>query len=142
MSHLTVADQITRKKEHEMRSLKRQNVDILRQGAAKGRKVLYIYLTNLPLSVEPGIVALLYKSRWDIEKVFDAFKNKFGETKSWASSATAKTNQARLICLTHNLMTLMEEDIRLRAERVDQWADAAVKLSRLKTRLDLHSDKS
>jgi len=201
MSHLTVADQITRKKEHEMRSLKRQTVDVLRQGAAKGRKVLYIwdragidfrqwhtwkhqsgiyflsrekenmklqvmgknpydpcvpqnagveadeimgtnmgvsirrvtfrdpetdmvylYLTNLPLSVEPGIVALLYKSRWDIEKVFDEFKNKLGETKSWASSATAKTNQARLICLTHNLMTLMEEDIRLRAG-VDNQAE-------------------
>ena len=42
------------------------------------------------------------------------FKNKLGETKSWASSATAKTNQARLICLTHNLMTLMEEMIRER----------------------------
>lgn len=194
MSHLTVADQITRKKEHEMRALKRLTVDVLRQGAAKGRKVLYIwdragidfrewhtwkhrhgiyflsrekenmnlqvigenpydltlsgntgiitdqimgtnmgvsirrvtfrdpetdvvyrYLTNLPVSVPPGIVALLYKSRWDVEKVFDEFKNKLGETKSWASSATAKTNQARLICLTHNLMTLMEEVIRARS---------------------------
>jgi hypothetical protein len=193
MSHLAVADQITRKKEHEMRTLKRQTADLLRQGAAKGRKVLYIwdragidfrqwhtwkhqsgiyflsrekenmklqvmgknpydhsapqnagveadelmgtsmgvsirrvtfrdpetgivyhYLTNLPATVPPGLIALLYKSRWDIEKVFDEFKNKLGETKSWASSATAKTNQARLICLTHNLMTLMEEAIRLR----------------------------
>ena len=74
--------------------------------------IVYQYLTNLPLGVEPGIVALLYKSRWDIEKVFDEFKNKLGEKKSWASSATAKTNQARLICLTHNLMTLLEEAIR------------------------------
>ena len=46
--------------------------------------------------------------------LFDEFKNKLGETKSWASSAMAKTNQARLICLTHNLMTLMEEMIRER----------------------------
>jgi IS4 transposase len=44
--------------------------------------IVYCYLTNLPCSVEPGIVALLYKSRWDIEKVFDEFKNKLGETKS------------------------------------------------------------
>ena len=43
MNHLTVADQIERKKEHEMRALKRQTADTLRQGAAKGRKVLYIW---------------------------------------------------------------------------------------------------
>jgi hypothetical protein len=189
MTHLTVSDQVERKKEHDMRALKRQDIQSLRQGAATGRKVLYIwdragidfrqwyewkqrgiyflsrekenmtletlgvhpfdhtdpinrgvvadelvgtsagvslrrvtyqdpetgtvyiYLTNLPLSVPPGIVALLYKSRWDVEKVFDEFKNKLGETKSWASTANAKTCQARLLCLTHNLMTLMEEQL-------------------------------
>jgi hypothetical protein len=193
MSHLTVADQIERNKEHEMRALKRQTADILRQGAPKGRKVLYVwdragidfrqwfewkhqsaiyflsrqkdnmsleaagrynfdatleinrgvladeivatnhgvtvrrvtyqdpetaiiyrYLTTLPATIPPGIVALLYKARWDIEKVFDEFKNKLVETKAWASSATAKTVQARLLCLTHNLMTLMEEAIHKR----------------------------
>ena len=189
MTHLTVSDQVERKKEHDMRALKRQLLFVLRQGAAKGRKVLYVwdragidflqwfkwkengiyflsrekenmkltivgihpfdrsdpinqgvisdeivstsvgvtvrrviyqdpetgitynYLTNLSSSIPPGIVALLYKCRWDVEKVFDEFKNKLGETKSWASTANAKTCQARLICLTHNLMTLMEEKI-------------------------------
>ena len=189
MTHLTVSDQVERKKEHDMRALKRQTIEVLRQGAGKGRKVLYIwdragidfrqwhqwkqssiyflsrekenmaleilgvdpfdetnpvnqgiigdelvstsmgvsvrrvtyrdpetqtiyvYLTNLPVSVPPGIVALLYKSRWDVEKVFDEFKNKLGETKSWGSSANAKACQARLLCLTHNLLTLMEEKI-------------------------------
>lgn len=199
MNHLTVADQIERKKEHEMRALKRQTADTLRQGAAKGRKVLYIwdragidfrqwfqwknqsgiyflsrekdnmklevigrnpfdpalssnagilademvatcqgvavrrviyqdpqtriiysYLTNLPGSIPPGLIALLYKARWDIEKVFDEFKNKLCETKAWASSATAKTQQARLLCLTHNLMTLMEEEIRKRSGVVNE----------------------
>lgn len=188
-THLTVSDQVERKKEHDMRALKRQDIHALRQGAAKGRKVLYIwdragndflqwfkwkengiyfasrekenmkleivgihpfdsanpinqgvisdemaatsvgvsvrrviyqdpetgitysYLTNLPSSIPPGIVALLYKCRWDVEKIFDEFKNKLGETKSWASTANAKTCQARLLCLTHNLMTLMEEQI-------------------------------
>ena len=47
---------------------------------------VYIYLTNLPVSVPPGLVALLYESRWEVEKVFDEFKNKLGETKSWAST--------------------------------------------------------
>ena len=51
------------------------------------------------------------KCRWDVEKVFDEFKNKLGETKSWASTPNTKTCQARLLCLPHNLMTLMEEQI-------------------------------
>jgi hypothetical protein len=199
MNHLTVADQIERNKEHEMRALKRQTAGTLRQGAAKGRKVLYIwdragidfrqwfqwknqsgiyflsrekenmklevvgthpfdttlpintgiladqmvattqgvsvrrviyqdpetriiyhYLTNLPAGMPPGLIARLYKARWDIEKVFDEFKNKLCETKAWASSATAKTLQARLLCLTHNLMTLMEEQIRQRGGVINQ----------------------
>lgn len=193
MSHLTVADQIERKKEHEMRALKRQSAETLRQGAPCGRKVLYVwdragidfrqwfdwkhhsgiyflsrekdnmnlkilgnnpfdaanpvnggviadhtvgtaagvavrriiyqdpetgiifhYLTNLPTSVPPGVVALLYKLRWDVEKVFDEFKNKLMETKAWASSPTAKTVQARMLCLARNLMTLMEQTIEKR----------------------------
>jgi len=190
-THMTVSDQIERNKEHDMRALKRQSTQTLRQNARKGRKVLYIWdragidfgqwfkwkessiyflsrekenmkleivgihpfdqadpinhgvisdemvatsvgvtvrrvvyqdpetdiiyvhITNLPPGISPGIVALLYKARWDVEKVFDEFKNKLGESKSWASTATAKTNQARLLCLTHNLMTLMEENILL-----------------------------
>jgi hypothetical protein len=43
LTHLALADQITRRKEHEMRTLKRLTLDDLRQGALKGRKVLYIY---------------------------------------------------------------------------------------------------
>jgi hypothetical protein len=169
MNHLTVSDQVERKKDRDMRALKRQDILSLCQGAAKGRKVLYVwdragigfrqwfkwkesgiyflsrekenmkleivgihsfdradrinqgvisdemvatsvgvtvrrviyqdpetgigyaYLTNLPPAIAPGIVALLHKSR--------------------ASTANAKTCQARLLCLTHNLMTLMEEQL-------------------------------
>src|SRR5690606_33764328 len=83
-------------------------------------RVIYHYLTNLPVSIPPGVVALLYKARWDIEKVFDEFKNKLCETKAWASSPTAKTQQARLLCMTHNLMTLMEEEIRKRSGVVNE----------------------
>ena len=43
LTHLAVADQITRRKEHEMRTLKRFTVEQWRQGAPKGRKCLYIY---------------------------------------------------------------------------------------------------
>jgi hypothetical protein len=39
-----------------------------------------------------------------LEKVHDQFKNKLHEKKSWASNATAKTDQAVFLCLVHNLM--------------------------------------
>ena len=38
MTHLTVSDQVKRKKEHDMRALKRQDIQTLRQGAGKGAK--------------------------------------------------------------------------------------------------------
>ncbi|MFY7818249.1 MAG: transposase [Akkermansiaceae bacterium] len=75
----------------------------------------YQYLTNLSEKIPPGLIARLYKARWDIEKVFDEMKNKLEETKAWASSATAKAIQARLLCLTHNLMLLMEQEIEHRS---------------------------
>lgn len=43
LTHMTIADQAERKREHEMRTLKRLTLEQLRQGAAVGRKVLYIY---------------------------------------------------------------------------------------------------
>lgn len=43
LSHLTVNDQLVRKKEHDMRALKRQTIHTLRQGAGKGRKVLHVW---------------------------------------------------------------------------------------------------
>jgi hypothetical protein len=39
---LVLADQAGRKKEHDVRALKRQSVARLRQGAGKGRKVLWV----------------------------------------------------------------------------------------------------
>ena len=41
--HLAVGDQVFRKIEHDMRALKRMDIDTLRQGAPKGRKVLYVW---------------------------------------------------------------------------------------------------
>jgi hypothetical protein len=202
--HLTVADERARKKEHDMRGLKRQQVETLRQGTAKGRKVVWIwdragidlrqwyewkrgagiyfisrakenmnleegaadmnfdrsdpvnhgvlrdclwagsstgvmmrwiryvdsvtgekydFLTSITdEKIPPGAIAQLYRMRWDIEKVFDDVKNKQFEKKAWASSLTAKAAQAKMICLTHNLLRLfegwleLEHDIKNEAE--------------------------
>jgi len=69
--------------------------------------VEYRYLTN-ELSLPAWIHILLYKHRWDIEKVFDELKIKLDEQRSWASSKTAKKAHAVFLCLTHNLMLLLE----------------------------------
>ena len=183
---LVLADLVGRKKEHDIRALKRQSVTRLRQGAGKGRKVLwvwdkaavdlpfwqerkaagiyflslrkaglcleveqeriidptspinqgvtadrvvtdrrgirvreitfcdprdgavYVYLTT-EMTLEPGLLALLYKTRWEIEKVFDETKTKLAEKKSWATTTTAKEMQAHFVAIVHNLLLLLQD---------------------------------
>ena len=65
------------------------------------------FLTNEP-DLPPGVLAELYRRRWDIEKVFDAL-NKLGETKAWATSLGSRATQAQFLRLTHNLLLLYEQ---------------------------------
>ena len=208
LAHLSVADQIERKKEHDMRVLKRLSVETLRQGAAKGRKVMMVWdragidfrqwhhwkhtgglyfisreKENMKLeviaehtwdradprnqgvladelvatsqgvsvrrvyyrcplrgeefsfltseySLPPGVIAHLYRLRWEIEKTFDELKNKLGETKAWASSPNAKTMQAHFLCMAHNLMILCEAQLE-REHGVRNEAELARRAKRL-----------
>lgn len=226
MHHLDVGDQKGRKKEHDMRTLKRQSPAALRFGTPKGTKVVLVWdkagidfawwlscknnhgiyfisrpkenmvleigpdnpydtadrvntgivadqmvapathmryvrritfinpvngelwqvLTN-EVTLPPGLIAKLYLMRWDIEKVYDEFKNKFFEKKAWASSATAKCMQAVFLCLAHNLMVLHEQELlqehgitneaedRRRAERLTEEKNAVKKAGRVLTPL-------
>jgi len=61
------------------------------------------------MTLPPGILCLLYKTRWDIEKVFDEVKNKMNEKKSWGSGEKSKTTHALFICLAHNLMVILQQ---------------------------------
>ena len=70
----------------------------------------YVFLTN-ELTLAPGLIAFLYRRRWDIEKTFDEFKNKLGELRAWASTETAKTMQAHLLCLAYNLIKIFESGL-------------------------------
>jgi hypothetical protein len=187
--HLTLADRgPTRKREHDMRALKRLPAADLRRGASRDRKVIWIwdragidaaqwvtwaqdhhvyfisrakenmcltphgalpydehdptnagvtgfslvyvgnralrcvdftdpetgttyqFLTTL-IDMPPGIIALLYKCRWDIEKVFDETKRKLCEKKAWASAPSAKTTQAHFIAIAHNLLLMVERRV-------------------------------
>ena len=40
------------------------------------------FLTN-EMDLPAGVIAELYRRRWDVEKVFDQIKNKLGEKKAW-----------------------------------------------------------
>ena len=58
------------------------------------------------MEVPAGVLAGLCRRRWDIEKVFDEFKNKLGEKKAWGTSLEAKGAPGQLVALTHNLLLL------------------------------------
>lgn len=68
----------------------------------------YEFLTN-EMDVPAGVLAELYRRRWDVEKVFDEIKNKLGEKQAWASSLVAKAAQGQLVALTHNLLLIYED---------------------------------
>ena len=189
MTHLALSSDGSRLKPHDLGTLKRMEVEQLRQGAAKGQKVLYVwdpacidftawtrwknnngiyfltrakenmcktvlgelrfdrndpvnsgivadqfiegvevirmvtyhdaetgktleFITNLNDKVSPGMIAQLYRMRWDIEKVFDEFKNKLNEKKAWSKSLTGKCMQAQFLVLSYNLLGRMLEDIK------------------------------
>lgn len=67
----------------------------------------YSYITS-EMDLPPGIIAWLYRRRWDIEKIFDETKNRISESKSWASSLQAKKIQGLFIAMTYNLILIMQ----------------------------------
>lgn len=99
----------------------------------------YQYLTNEP-DLPPGVIAELYRRRWELEKVFDQVKNKLGEKKAWASSLEARTVQARFVALTSNLLLIYERRLekdhgvtneaedRRREQRMG-WAERAARMA-------------
>jgi hypothetical protein len=84
---------------------------IIYQDGATGE--VYQFLTN-ELDLPPGVLAELYRRRWEAEKVFDELKNKLGQQKAWGTSLVAKETQAHMIALTHNLLLCYEQDLEQR----------------------------
>jgi len=73
-----------------------------------GRRFKFI---TTEMTLPPGVICLLYKHRWDIEKIFDEFKNKMDEVKSWGSGDESKISHAQFLCLAHNLILILESQI-------------------------------
>ena len=68
----------------------------------------------------PGIVALLYRRRWDIEKLFDVFENKLNDAKAWAVGPIPARVQSEFLVLLFNIALLL----RTRLESHDGIRDA------------------
>src|SRR5690606_16186622 len=83
-------------------------------------------------SLPPGLLCMLYLMRWRIEKLYDSFKNKLGQTKAWATTEHARSMQAHFICMAHNLLVLfaaqLERDHGIREEKIgrkrERWLAA------------------
>ena len=69
----------------------------------------YRFVTTLPKSMSPGIIAILYYKRWTIEKAYNNSKSNLKEKKAWSSSVKSLNNQMRLTTMTYNLMRVCEE---------------------------------
>jgi len=71
------------------------------------RKETFKFATTLK-NFPPGVIPYLYKLRWNIEKVFDVFKNELFEKKAWSKKDYGQKIQSCFIALTYNLMITFE----------------------------------
>ena len=82
-----------------------------------------IFYSTLDKSVRPGVISWLYFLRWKIEKVFDCFKNSFGEIKAWATGSKATQIQGNLICLVYNFVQFLSEKTKKHESCEDEKAE-------------------
>lgn len=101
-NHGVISDAMVRSREGHLLRL------VVYQDAPSGK--IYEFLTNEP-DLPPGVIAELYRRRWEAEKVFDEVKNKLGQKKAWGTSPVAKETQAQMIAITHNLLLAYEQDL-------------------------------
>ena len=85
------------------------------------------------MTLPSWVIVLLYKHRWDIGKVFDELKSKLEEKRSWASSKEAKKSHAHFLCLAHNLMLLLEDDLK-KEHRMKDEMEAKKKVIRQRSK--------
>lgn len=91
----------------------------------------YEFLTT-EFHLAPGIIAQLYRLRWDIEKFFDACENLLAEKRAWGVGPVPAQIQNEFLVLTHNLLLLLsgrlEVEEGIRDEKVEAKYDAALKI--------------
>jgi hypothetical protein len=70
---------------------------------------IYYFFTTLPVNILPGVIAELYRRRWQIEKVFDNTKNDLKELQGWGKSKESLTVQMHSVAAAYNLIRLFHE---------------------------------
>ena len=92
---------------------------------------IYEFLTT-EFHLAPGIIAQLYRLRWDIEKFFDVCEHLLGERRAWGAGPVAAQVQNEFLVLVHNLLLLLsgrlEAQAGIRDEKVERKYAAAPKL--------------
>lgn len=71
--------------------------------------LLHQFISTLPTSINPGVIAMLYYKRWTIEKAFNNSKSDFTERKAWSSNPNALNSQMRFTAMAYNIMRVFEE---------------------------------
>lgn len=72
-------------------------------------KKTYRYLSRLSQKVPPGVIAELYRRRWQIEKSYDNSKNSLFEQKAWGCSLEAHKVQMHAIVAALNFIRYFQE---------------------------------
>jgi hypothetical protein len=67
---------------------------------------MHEYLTT-EFHLAPGIIAQLYRLRWDIEKFFDVCENLLAEKRAWGAGPVPAQVQNEFLVLVHNLLLLL-----------------------------------
>ena len=79
----------------------------------------------------PGVIAQLYRLRWEIEKFFDGCENLLAEKRAWGAGPVPAQVQNEFLVLTHNLLLLLsgrlDSDEGIRDENVENKYSAALK---------------
>lgn len=91
---------------------------------------IYELLTT-EFHLAPGIIAQLYRLRWDIEKFFDVCENLLAEKRAWGAGPVPAQVQNEFLVLAHNLMLLLSRDLEeqegIRDEKVEAKYEATLK---------------
>jgi hypothetical protein len=92
---------------------------------------VYEFLTT-EFQLPPGVIAQLYRLRWDIEKFFDVCENLLEEQRAWGVGPIPAQVQNEFLVLTHNLMLLLSDRLErqegIRDEKVEAKYQAALKV--------------
>lgn len=71
---------------------------------------LHTFITTLPATINPGVIAMLYFKRWTIEKVFNNSKSNMKEKKAWSEDLKSLNIQMRFTAMAYNQLRVLEEE--------------------------------